>query len=69
MNYYGLLAFVFIICFVITELVKRYIIKRKITVIVKHKNGNVSKHRVFAGNDPEVDALLAEAKSKAKQIT
>lgn len=67
MNYYMLLAFAFILGFLVTEIVKRFVLKRKIVVHINHKDGSVSKHLIYAGKDPEVDQLLSEAKEKKQR--
>lgn len=67
MSYYMLLAFAFIVGFLATELVKRFVLKRKIVVAVKNKDGSVSKHFIYPGKDPEVDQLLSEAKEKKQR--
>lgn len=65
MNYYMALVSAFMVGFLVTELIKRYVLKKKITVSIRHKDGSTTKHLIYAGRDPEVDALLAEAKNKA----
>lgn len=64
MDYYILLFIFFLLGFIITELIKRFFLKKKINVVIRNNDGTSKTVSIYSGRDPEVDQLVKEAKSK-----